>query len=105
MSYDFALEMGGIEVFCYDLNYTWNVAPMYQIAFNCKEGINCLNEKKCNKIKPIITKTIEDMKQNKQKYVKLNPENGWGDYEGALNVLEELKKWCEECPTATLMIY
>ena len=106
MSWDFYMEadLGGphmVEV-KEGLNYTYNVAPMYNKAI--EGGIRKLEGKKGKECIPILKKCIENMKADPVGYRALNPSNGWGDYEGALSVAENLLQWCEECPEAVMGI-
>jgi len=109
MSYDFEMfiDTGGQELRAlagYDnLNYTYNVSPMFCKAFG-PNGIHVLAEQKGKKCIPKIIKAIKDMKKNSKAYKELNPANGWGCYEGALVTLKTLLKWCVENPKATLVI-
>jgi hypothetical protein len=44
------------------------------------------------------------LKANPEKYRKLNPENGWGDYEGLVKFVEEYLTACRENPDATIEV-
>ncbi len=43
---------------------------------------------------------IKELKENPKKYKKLNPENGWGDYDGLLRVAEKYLNHCKVYPEA-----
>ena len=47
-----------------------------------------------------LQKGVEELRNNPDKYKKLNPENGWGDYEGLLRVAEEYLAHCQVYPNA-----
>jgi hypothetical protein len=53
---------------------------------------------------PILQKAGLEMKRRPAKFKKLNPANGWGDYEGALETLGWLMEVCQEHPLATVEI-
>lgn len=82
MSYDMHI---GHEQF----NYTWNVSPMWYKAYP-EKGIR-LHYGMLGKsaIQPLRT-LREYMEDNRDTLVKLNPENGWGDYDGALQFVTNL---------------
>ena len=107
MSYDFSMHIdcGGDHphVVKDDLNYTYNVSPMYRDAMG-SEGINRLDGKTGADCSPIVRDAIATMERNAGKYRAMNPANGWGDYEGALRVLRELYGWCQEAPLATIRV-
>lgn len=92
----------------YYKNYTSNVYPMYSLAFDrvkeglqsvldsawtpitdFKEAINCKDR---NITLPVLQSMILDMKAHPEIYKPLNPENGWGNYEGAVEFFEEALK-------------
>lgn len=108
MSYDIDLTIdtgGDYHASVEDVgNYTCNVSPMYRKAFG-DEGINSFNGltglEACERLKD----GIHHMIINKEKYEKLNPENGWGDYHGALFYLQKLMLACLKHPKATIRIY
>lgn len=47
---------------------------------------------------------LADMLLEPEKYKKLNPLNGWGDYEGAIEFLKEVLNRCREYPKAIIRI-
>ena len=72
-----------------DANCTFNVSPMFRLALG-KDGIKQLNELSREDCIELLQDGIKDMKENPEMYKKLNPENGWGNYEGALETLENI---------------
>ena len=92
------------------INYTYNVSSMYYRAFddgsittNVK-GIRRLEKLSGGEAKPLLENAIKDMKEKPDIYKILNPENKWGNYEGALSILEQLLKWAEYAPKAIFHI-
>lgn len=52
----------------------------------------------------ILKMAIERMKGNPDKYKAMNPPNGWGDYQSALNTLETLFDWATRSPNAYFVV-
>lgn len=107
MSWDIHLEIdtGGPELArVYDVgNYTYNVCAMYSLAIG--SGLNELNGLLASDLIERLEKGVSDMWANPAKYKALNPANGWGDYEGALEYLEKLLLGCRMHPKATLRVH
>lgn len=80
----------------YESNITYNLSPMYYKAIDKEKGIRKLNDMTCKEALPIINGAIKDMIENKEEYEKLNPENGWGSYDGLLRELRNMRNICEE---------
>lgn len=86
----------------YHSNYTCNVALMYYAAWDkVKSSLDIpsweLGEKEDWKHAiqleqkyaiPTLKAMIDELLNNPDKYRKLNPDNGWGNYEGAVDFLE-----------------
>jgi len=119
MSWDFNMVIdiaNGRDAEIFDgLNYTYNVSPMYVEAFKESEGSIALNINKSKGIrilegltgeeaKPFLEKAIKKMKDEPNYYKTFNPKNGWGNYEGALSLLEQLLEWAEYAPKAKFQI-
>ena len=51
---------------------------------------------------PLVSAGLQDMRDNPTEYRALEPENGWGKYEGALKFTEALAKACAEHPAAVV---
>ena len=98
MSYDICVvkkcQHCGHNEAVFDTNYTFNVSRMYQLAFNNSLGIKLLNEMSVQDARVILAEAIDYMYSHKEELEKLNPANGWGDYNGALEVLVELYTIC-----------
>lgn len=88
----------------YEAGYTYNVAPMYAKAFGEVDGksfgIRDLHEMQCIKAAPLISHAITQMMENPEEFRAMNPPNGWGNYDGALEVLRKLYGWGVEHPLA-----
>ena len=107
MGYDIrlAISTGKSLHTVYENDYTYNVSPMYYKAFATNDGLNSLNGLRAKFAINFLDSAIAYMTNYKQEYITLNPANGWGDYEGALQVLVELKQACEDHPTCTVYIH
>ncbi len=104
MSYDVWMEIdtGGSEpvTVVESINYTSNVSSMWQRAlgdplsyFDGFTGGECL---------PIFRQAIVLMEDNPEEYKEMNPKNGWGDYEGALQYLRNIQRMCVNNPKGIL---
>ena len=87
MSYDINVRRYCPDIL--DINYTFNVSPMFRLALG-KSGIKQLNDLNREECIELLQGGIKDMEENPETYKKLNPENGWGNYEGALDVLVKI---------------
>src|SRR5580765_6561006 len=110
MSWDFSMvaplkaDGGFVHIAGYDANYTYNVSPMFRLAFGQQEGIRCLHLRQGKDCTDWIDAAIKQMRADPDSYRALNPPNGWGNYEGALELLVMLSGWCHELPKAQVFI-
>jgi hypothetical protein len=88
-----------------EANYTYNVSPMFYDALACRDGIRGLDGAKGKDAYPLLAEAIAKMEADPAKYRAMNPKNGWGDYDGALKLLRELKTWCAEFPEAFMVVH
>ena len=119
MSYDFYME--ALEVGCEhdnffvftdppwitfevhevaDLNYTSNVRPMWDRALGF--SIRDLQGRLGADIEDDLRRAHDNMVNNPDDYIPMNPSNNWGRYEGATEVLERLLIWSRTWPNAIL---
>lgn len=110
MSYDIWMtEPCGHEAFS-DINYTYNVAPMWHMAFagvleKCDDGIRWLNGKTGKEAHDVLDEVRLWMLRHQIQLEALNPTNGWGDYQGALKVIRDLKQWAKDCPNGVFTVH
>ena len=71
-------------------NYTYNVFDMYKIAFDNEHGINVLHGMLGADAAPLLNKAMVYMSEHVDEMQALNPENGWGDADGALAFLRSI---------------
>jgi len=83
---------------------TYNLAPLWREAFDDERGIRMLNGAVASSATHVLRLGIERMLAQPERYRKLEPANGWGDYEGAVDVLQRLLTKCQAYPKATVVI-
>ena len=88
----------------YSANYTYNVSPMFYEAFELKDGIRDLDGKTGEDCIPLLLHAIKAMCFDPKKYKEMNPKNKWGNYEGALKLLQKLLEWCTDQRTAIMRV-
>lgn len=100
-------------------NYTSNVSPMWTrcltAALQAKqptgyEGrvadvtLGGLAGKCCGDIAPLLVAAVEWGIDHLDELRELNPDNGWGNAEGAVTYLWDIQRMCEAHPNAYLYI-
>ena len=101
MSLDFSLlEMRETESF--SANITHNLAPMareagiYQHLWRPEEvGIT-----EARHLVEVLTNALSVMETDPERFKRLNPENGWGDYGGFVNWVRDVRDACVRHPDA-----
>ena len=97
------IDTGGRDpaVVAEDMGYTYNISPMLRAA-----GIHTrdMNEKTGEELSPLLDLAISRMQLDPEKYEAMNPENGWGDYEGAVNCLRKILSACVRHPRARIRV-
>lgn len=107
MSYDFGMRVdlgNGWKHLDYWKNYTYNVSPMFRKAFG-EKGINFIDGKTGEECLIKLLSGLANMENNKKEYEAMNPDNGWGCYDGAKEVIETLIKWAKEAPKAEFYVH
>jgi hypothetical protein len=108
MSYDisFDIDAGGTEPVEIggERNYTSNVSGMWAEALGGRR-LSELKDWRCLDAIPLLKGAVEHMRAQPDHYRKMNPENGWGDYEGALETLQWLLDSCRRHPLACIRIW
>lgn len=117
MSYDIYLRAES----CQDNrpgNYTYNVDAMFALALGDPESrVRRVTDIFLHRGDPVLSRflhmragdciealseAVTDMRENPAQYIKLNPPNGWGNYEGALEYLQHFLDACNDSPNATV---
>lgn len=123
----------GREVEIADRNYTANVSGMWAKALGLPEkpwyrdgervigrrplpgggwvseplnvwGLRLLHDAPSSEAAGVLAAAVERMRANPDDYRPWNPENGWGSYEGALELLEWMADMAREYPATTIKV-
>lgn len=81
-----------------DIGYTYNVSPMYYRALPLRDGIKTIDGMSGEEAETPIYIGLLELLSEPEEYKHLNPENGWGDYEGAIDVLLKLLHYSRDYP-------
>lgn len=81
-----------------DFNYTYNVSAMFQQAFPGGSGLSCLHGQTASAAIPMLRAAILHMEDNRVAMLQLNPPNGWGDCDSALDWLRRILVVCVDYP-------
>lgn len=106
MSYDVWMEIdtGGPSPasVCESVNMTSNVSPMWRKALGFPlsdlEGVSGALAKAS------LREAIKSMEDDPEPYRAMNPSNGWGDHESALEYLRKILAMCVTHPKALIRI-
>lgn len=82
-------------------NYTHNVASMWDLA-GIFDDLYKSVEKNAIDIVENLKKGYRKMVEKPAEFKRLNPSNGWGRYESALEFLAEVIRACEEYPDSII---
>lgn len=89
-------------------NMTWNVGGMYRLALPSTEdraaGLPGLDGLRAEVASPLLRAASKAMAEDPERFRALEPENGWGSYEGALRYLRGILAACEDHPWATVQV-
>ncbi|MFE2469763.1 hypothetical protein [Streptomyces mirabilis] len=83
-------------------NYTSNVHPMWSEALGC--SLSDFKESSAEDALENLQRAVAAMEADRARYEAMNPTNGWGNYEGALDYLRRLRDACASHPKATIHI-
>lgn len=111
MSYDVYLsttvDTGAVEPLTITVeeigNYTFNVGGMWRKALG--HSLLELNGQAAGDALPRLREAVAVMESNPDEYRAMNPANGWGSYEGALEFLTRLRDRCQEHPKTTIVVH
>jgi hypothetical protein len=93
-----------IKVELYEANITHNVTPMWRKA-GVYEALYKSDGKMAKEVGDVIKRGVCLMELHPDEYKKLNPPNGWGSYEGALEFLFEFAMACDRYPKAIIRVW
>jgi hypothetical protein len=81
--------------------HTYNLTPMWRLAGTC-EVTRDFDGQNAGRLAPILTAGLIDALRHRDAYEALNPENGWGDYEGFIEILTRFVQLAWAHPTGTV---
>ena len=84
-------------------NITHNVYRMWRLV-GVYSALYESEDKLARDVLPALRKGVETMRAMLDDCRKLNPENGWGNADGALRWLEEWTASCEKYPNARIEV-
>jgi hypothetical protein len=88
----------------FDENITHNLAPMWSEA-GVYDALYNSKGKKASEIIDVLHQGLIDMENYPDKYKKMNPDNGWGDYDQALIFLRFLCESCKDYPNSIVNVW
>jgi len=80
-------------------NYTYNVSKMWYEIYPDAEGMVDIDKMTGTEAYKTLCHARTILEENPSKFIKMNPENGWGNYHGFLDFINALIKACLEHPT------
>lgn len=81
--------------------HTYNLTPMWRLAGTCQTTSD-FDGQSAGRLAPILTAGLVDALRFPERYKALDPDNGWGDYNGFLEILTRFTTLCWQHPTATV---
>jgi hypothetical protein len=103
MSWDFYLvDDNGDEITGTWFNYTYNVSGMFDAAVG--ETPSEWDGRKAGDLVPVCSKILADFADRPEFYRAMNPENGWGDFEGARTFIRNIQDVCADRPDAPVHV-
>jgi hypothetical protein len=118
VSLTFDVDTGGVEYKCevYSFNITHNLGKMasecklynpmwrpYRL-YNIDDEYGASFMVEAGELYDALKFGVEELAANPEKYKKLNPDNGWGTYEGLLEVATEYMNACKDYPKAKVRV-
>jgi hypothetical protein len=85
----------------FERNYTRNTSPMLRKAgthWSEMEG------KTGAEMYPIMVEVVKTMEAEPEEYKKLNPSNGWGDYDSFLQLLRDFRDCLKDHPQGVVHV-
>lgn len=106
MSLDWYLECDHCHSTLYDANITHNVSPMWTAA-GCYGPLyddETWEGRLGKEALAVLRAGVIAMEDSPEKFREMNPPNGWGDYEGALEWLRAAVAACAKYPEGKIRI-
>jgi hypothetical protein len=100
------VDLGGEEPWegkIWEGNLTYNLSPMLDAAGGYWELICRQSQGKLGQdILPAVDALLAELRRDPAKYQAMNPSNGWGHYEGAVEFLTSLQFAIRQHPRAVV---
>ena len=89
----------------YDANITHNLGGMAKAAgiYKALWRPEEIEISQAGQLIPILEKGLKELTKHPVKYKRLNPPNGWGDYEGFVEFVKNYLQACRENPDAMVL--
>ncbi|HUU94621.1 MAG TPA: hypothetical protein VM487_02700 [Phycisphaerae bacterium] len=81
-----------------EFNYTHNTNPMIRAA-GCPWSSDELNGITSPQLVAVLEPALAEMEANPDKYIAMNPPNGWGSYETLMPVLRQVLAVAKRFPS------
>ncbi len=101
MSHDISLNCAHCGSRVFEANVTGNLTPMLRESRGFYLGDERWKGQSGVTMLPAVQGVIDDMTDDPGRFREHNPENGWGDYDGALETLRALRDAIARHPDAT----
>lgn len=77
-----------------DLNVTYNLTPMFREAGLFPAVHSDLYAAPCSEVAGVADAALRRLEADPERFRALNPPNGWGNYEGAVEFVRHLRDLC-----------
>ncbi|MFD9950823.1 hypothetical protein ACFWYW_58985 [Nonomuraea sp. NPDC059023] len=84
-------------------NYTANVSVMWRTALG-GTSLRAFDGANAGESAPALAAAVKAMEGDPECYREMNPPNGWGNYEGALDYLRALAEACATHPKCKIRV-
>lgn len=82
--------------------HTYNLTPMWRKAKIVHQGTRELDGQNAGTLAPRLLKGLVDAWVDAAAYRELDPPNGWGDYDGFVEILTRFTRLCYQHPKGVL---
>lgn len=81
-----------------DFNYTWNCSPMWYAVREQDRAMIPIEGMTGEESIAILQDGLDKLKATPEKFIAMNPANGWGSYDSFVEWIENLLKHAKEYP-------
>lgn len=81
-------------------NYTYNVSPMWYKIYPDAKNMVDIDGMTSKKAYELLADARSKLWLNPEEFIALNPDNGWGSYEGFLEFIGDLMQACIDNPNS-----